>query len=86
MSINGEFSLQPDQCVNYYAKQNMEEDICDSMVAYIYDPQLLQGVSPDKLNIFQKHDAKQPLPQVTSKRMKKEEIVNYFIQEPEPVS
>lgn len=95
MSINGYFSLQPDQCVNYYAKQNMDEDICESMVSYVYDPKLLQGVSPDKFGIFQRHDAKQSLPQVASKRMRKEEIrlpeikeetVHYFIQEPEPVS
>lgn len=95
MSPQGQFPLQPDRCITDYAKQNMQEDICESMVAYIYDPKLLQDVSPDKFGIFQKHDAKKPLPQATSKRIVKEEIrlpeikeetVYYFIQEPEPVS
>lgn len=95
MSPQGQFPLQPDQCVTYYAKQNMGEDICDSIVAYIYDPDLLQGVSPDKSGIFQKHDAKQPLPKTTSRRVAKEEIklpevkeetVHYYIQEPNTAS
>jgi len=90
MSPQGQFALQPDQCITYYAKQNMGEDICDSIVSYIYDPDLLQNVSPDKFSIFQKHDANQPLPQTTSRRVVKEEIklpevkgetVHYFVQE-----
>lgn len=93
MSPQGQFPLQPDQCVTYYAKQSMGEDICDSIVAYIYDPDLLQGVSPDKSDIFQKHDAKRTLLRTTSRRIAKEEIklpeikeetVYYYIQEPEP--
>ncbi len=92
MAPQAQFPLQPDQCITDYAKQNIGEDICDSIVAYVYDPNLLEGVSPDKSRIFQKHDAKQPLPITTSRRVTREEIelpevkeetVYYFVQEPE---
>lgn len=92
MSPQGQFPLQPDQCITYYAKQNAREDICDSMVAYIYDPDLLRQVSQDKLSVFERHDAKQPQPTIASHRVPKEEIrlpeikdetVLYYIKEPE---
>lgn len=92
MSPQWQFPLQPDECVNYYAKQNANEDICESMVAYIYDPELLQRISPEKFNILQKHDARQPKPEVSTARIPKDqiklpeikpEIVYYFIKEPE---
>lgn len=35
MSPQGLFPLQPDNCVTFYAEQNMGEDIAESMVAYI---------------------------------------------------
>lgn len=91
MSPQGQFALQPDQCINYYSKQNSGEDICDSVVAYIYDPDRLQDVSSEKYKIIQSHDAKQLLPNVTSKRIPKEEIrlpeikaevIYYYIEEP----
>lgn len=91
MAPNGQFPLQPEQCITYYAKINLGEDICDSMVAYIYDPDQLQKVSPDKFDILKKHDAKLPLPKISSKRIAKEEIklpeikeetVYYYVEEP----
>ena len=91
MYPQGQFPLQPDQCITYYAKLSMEEDICESMVAYIYDPELLKKVSPDKFDILSKHDVKQPKPQVSIKRIPREEIrlpevkpetVYYYIKEP----
>lgn len=92
MSPQGQFSLQPDQSVTHYARQNMGEDICDSMVAYVYDPDLLKTVSLDKYDILARHDAKKPHPEVTIKRVPKEEIklpeikpetIHYYIEEPE---
>lgn len=91
MSPQGQFPLQPDQCVTYYAKQNMGEDICDSMVAYIYDQDLLKSISPDKYDILQIHDAKQIHPIIKVERIPKDKIrlpeikpetVHYFIDEP----
>lgn len=66
MAPQGRFSLQPEQCVNYYAKQTPEEDIAESIAAYIYDPDLLRKTSPDKFNILKKHDANLPLSPYTA--------------------
>jgi len=93
MAPQGQFPLQPEQCITTYAKQNMGEDICDSLVAYVYDPELLERVSPDKFGILQKHDIKQKEPPVSATRVSKEEIklpeikpetVGYYVKEPEP--
>lgn len=86
------FPLQPNQCVNYYARIHPDEDICESMVAYIYDPDLLQRISPEKFNILQKHDSHRPKPEVSTVRVPKDQIklpaikpetVYYFIKEPQ---
>lgn len=91
MSPQGQFSLQPDHCVTYYARQKMSEDICESMVAYIYDPEFLKTVAPEKYEILSRHDAKLEKPEVSSRRVPKDEIalptikpetVLYHIQEP----
>ena len=69
----------------------MGEDIAESMVAYIYDPDLLRAVSEDKYNILSNHDAKGPKPEVGSHRVATEDIrlpevkpeaVYYYIKEP----
>lgn len=92
MSPQGEFPLQPDKCVNFYARQNAKEDICESLVAYVYDPELLKRVSPEKFGILQRHDAKQETPDISVRRVPEAEIklpeikpetVFYFVQEPE---
>ncbi|MBI2028690.1 MAG: hypothetical protein HYT07_03735 [Candidatus Levybacteria bacterium] len=92
MAPQWRFPLQPEQCINYYAKQNTDEDICESMVAYIYDSELLEKASQDKLDILQKHDAKKPKPEVIAQRVAKDQIklpeirpetVYYFIKEPQ---
>lgn len=74
MSPQGQFPLQPDQCVTFYAKQNMGEDIAESMVAYVYDPELLKAVTPDKFEILERHDAKQAAQEVSAHRVLKDEI------------
>lgn len=94
MSLQGEFPLQPDQCVTAYSRQNQREDICDSMVAYVYNPDLLKSVSKDKYEILQRHDKKSSLQEVQAKRLAKEEIklpevnpetVYYYIEEADSV-
>lgn len=90
MSPQNQFPLQPDQCVTYYAKQNMSEDICESMVAYVFDPKLLKTISPDKHGILEKHNANSAAPEVNVKRIPNHEIalpevkpesVLYFVEE-----
>lgn len=92
MSPQHQFPIQPEQCVNYYAKQNANEDICESMVAYMYDPELLKRISPDKFDILQRHDTQKPKPDVSMRRVPKDQIrlpeikpetVYYFVKEPQ---
>lgn len=92
MAPQGQYPLQPDQCINYYAKQNMGEDICESLVAYIYDPEKLADVALDKRDIFRSHDAQEKEPKISTHRISKKEIklpevnpetVFYYIEEPE---
>lgn len=93
MSPQGQYPLQPDQCITHYARQNMGEDICDSLVGYIYEPDKLQETAPEKYAILQSHDAKQKeRPDVSSQRIAKTEIrlpevkpetIRYYIEEPE---
>ena len=93
MSPQGQYPLQPDQCITSYARQNMGEDICDSLVAYIYEPDRLQEIAPEKFAILQSHDAKQKeRPAVSSQRVANTEIrlpevkpetIGYYIEEPE---
>jgi len=93
MSPQGQYPLQPDQCITTYAKQNIEEDICDSLVAYIYEPERLRKVAPEKYAILESHDRKQKeRPEISVQRVAKTEIslpevkpeiVRYYIEEPE---
>ncbi len=92
MAPTGMFPLQPDQCINYYARGHIDEDICESMVAYIYNPELLRKISPDKFDILENHDLKKPKTGVSIRRIPKDqirlpeinqEIILYYIQEPE---
>ncbi len=95
MAPQSMFPLQPEECVTYYSKLSPDEDICESVVAYIYDPELLKRVSPDKFSILENKDAKRALPQVTAKKIPSDEIklpeikpetVYYYIREPEATS
>ncbi len=74
MSPDGQFPLQPDQCVTFYARQNISEDICESMVAYIFDREHLRQISISKLNIFQKHNSRKAKPTIKYIRIPKEKI------------
>lgn len=90
MSLGGEIPLQSQECVTDYAKITIDEDVCESMVAYLYDPELLKRVSPTKYDILRRHDAKGEIPKVTVSRVPREEIklpevkpqtVKYFVRE-----
>lgn len=99
MSPQGQYPLQPDQFITAYARQNMGEDICDSLVAYIHDPDKLSKVAPEKFAILESRDdmkrkAVPAVPQVSVQRVPKSEIrlpeiepetINFFIIE-EPKS
>jgi hypothetical protein len=85
------YPLQPEQCISDYAKKNIEEDICDSLVAYIYNPEKLKEISPLKFSIIQSFEQKQKIDFKTSaQRLNKSdiqlpkvkpEIIKFFIQE-----
>lgn len=90
MAPNSAFPLQPDSCVTDYAKIDWNEDVCESMVAYIYDPKLLKRIAPDKFDILQNHDARRPKPNISAQRVPKDQIklpeikqetVYYYIEE-----
>lgn len=52
----GRFMADLGQAVTDYAKISTNEDICESIVAYMYNPDILRAVSRDKFNILQSHD------------------------------
>lgn len=92
MSPQGRFPLQPEQCVSDYAKQTADEDICESVASYILKPEKLQEVSPRKFEILKEKDAKKDKPEISARRVPKNQIklpeikpetVYYFIKEPE---
>lgn len=83
-----------DQCVTEYGSINQHEDICECIVACIFNPELLKKISPKKFEILQSHDVNQPLPEVRAKRIPKDQIrlpeikpetIHYYIQEPKTV-
>ncbi len=91
MSPQGQYPLQPEQCITNYAQQKPEEDICESLVAYIFEPERLRKVSPAKYAILASHDKKQKRPKVSVHRVAKSKIslpkrepatIRYYIEEP----
>lgn len=91
MSPWGEIPMQPEQCVTEYAKGNVREDIADSVVAFLHDPQLLKMTSPEKFNILEKKSSNKPKEEVSAQRISEEKIslpeikpttFYYFIEEP----
>lgn len=74
MSPWGEMPLESEECVTSYARININEDICESMVAYVCDPRLLERVSPAKFDILTRHDARGLKPAVSAIRIAQEEI------------
>lgn len=92
MSPQGKFPVQAEQCVTDYGKQTMREDIAESMVAYLFDPELLKKFSEKKYNILQNHDANKTTLEILVNKIPKDqiklpeikpEIVYYYIQEPD---
>lgn len=90
MAPTAKFPLQPDKCVTFYAKLDWNEDACESMVAYIYNPEMLKTIAPEKFEILQRHDARQAKATSSTKRVSKDtiklpeiqsEVVRYYIKE-----
>lgn len=90
ISPTGYYAEDPEQCVTPYARQSVGEDIAESGVAYIFDPESLTRISPKKLSILERHTQHNPFPQtsyqkVGSDQIKlpevKPEVVTYFIKE-----
>jgi hypothetical protein len=91
MAPGNQCPLQPEQCVSDYAKKGIEEDICDSLVAYIYNPEKLKKISPLKFSIIQSFGQKRKINfKISAQRFDKSaiqlpkvkpEIIKFFIQE-----
>lgn len=92
MSPIGQYPLQPEQCVSEYAQIHMEEDICESLVAYIFDPEKLKEISPEKFAILKSYDTSETKGvNVNSRKVAKTDInlpivnpetIKYYIEEP----
>ncbi len=54
----GMFTTEPELCLNDYTKTNMKEDICDSAVAALFNPELIKNVSLDKYKEIKSHSVK----------------------------
>ncbi len=61
ISLDGRCPANPEECVSEYAQTSLEEDICESIVAYLYNPELLQEVSPRKFNMLNGLDEQLPV-------------------------
>jgi hypothetical protein len=91
MLPQGRFPLQPEQCITLYGQQLPEEDLCESVVAYQYDRQRLEGVSSTKAAILAAHDVQQVPLEVMAHRVPPEQValptlepttIRYYIKEP----
>ncbi len=85
---HGQYPLQPDQCVTGYARQNMAEDICESLVAYFFDPERLKEISPQKFAILERYNAgRDEIEVLMAKRREvelpeiKPQTITYYVEE-----
>lgn len=87
----GEYPLQPEECVTSYAKINLSEDIAESVVAYIYDQELLRSISPRKYEILRGLDRNLQAIEAALRRIEGDEkgipvpepeTIKYYIVEP----
>lgn len=90
MAPNGKFPLQSDKCITYRARIDWTEDVCESVVAYIHDPEMLKRIVPEKYEIIQRHDTGQAKPTSSAQRVPQDQIklpeiqpemVRYYIKE-----
>ncbi len=95
MALVGEYPLQPEECVTEYATHNIDDDVCESVVAYLFDPDLLRSVSPGKYSIIESLDQSKPAEEVRAIRVSedqiklpeiKPEVIPYYIIEPSTAS
>lgn len=94
MAPVGQFPLQPDECLNDYAAHNLQDDVCESVVAYIFNPDLLRRVSPGKYSIIERLDQGAQVAEVSAARVPKDqiklpeikpEVIPYYIVEPKNI-
>lgn len=90
VSYTGQYPVKPKECVTDYARFNWREDVCDSLVAYMYDEELLRTTSEQKHAILQGHSENATSLKVDAKRSEKSKIrlpkiepttVRYYIEE-----
>ena len=71
---SGIFPHKDEGFVTHYARLNQSEDMCESMVAYLYAPEWLNEVSPTKYQILKSADANLPMQEVMVTRVNPEDI------------
>lgn len=91
--IEGDYPEDPEECVSNYAKINPEEDFCDSLVAFIFNRELLHAVSPLKEELLVRLSSEALRPTIRARRLEYEEAkkpttdslgtVWYYVREPE---
>lgn len=92
MSLAYLYPLQPEECVTEYGSHSIRDDICESVVAYIFDPDLLKRVSPTKFDIVSAFDQNSEPKLGFARPLAPEDVripeiqprlVKFYIQEPE---
>lgn len=98
VAISIVYPLEPEKCVSEYAKISMQEDICESVVAYIFDPEKLRKIAPEKYEILKSYDTslkkeRKREYQISIKKEKEvklpeiqPETITYYVKKPEPES
>ncbi|MES2970961.1 MAG: hypothetical protein V4702_01405 [Patescibacteria group bacterium] len=88
IEIVADIPNKPEECVSDYAQLKGQEDICESVVAYLLQPELLRAKSPRKYNILgsiDQYDKTEPVSVVgqeqPSVKMPTLEAVRFFIDE-----
>ena len=92
-SFSGQYPSHPEQCITHYARLNLEDDIAESLVAYLYCPEKLKQIAPEKFNLLNQAAAKEePAFTISAERIPKDKIslptlpsktITFFIEEPE---
>lgn len=94
MSPMGLYPLQPEKCITRYGRIAPAEDIAESVVAYIFAPDILKELSAEKFAILQSQDiSEDPLqrdPIISVERIPEEKIklpeakpptITYYVKE-----
>lgn len=63
VAYRGLYPRFPEQCVTDYARLSSNEDVCESIVSYMFDPEYLKSVSPQKYDMVGRHTTDLEVPQ-----------------------